>query len=145
MTATKVSSDGSDGAGRNGSPIANPRSCVSSGERGTMEQAFGRLDPVALGAGVGVVAGIVLAAMTAALLIRGGQDIGVHLMRLGYFLPGYTVSWPGVGIGFIDALALGFGFGALLATLWNAYQRLFIAIVVSRERSRAIRRELQEF
>ena len=110
-----------------------------------MEQAFGRLDPVALGAGVGVVAGIVLAAMTAALLIRGGQDIGVHLMRLGYFLPGYTVSWPGVGIGFIDALALGFGFGALLATLWNAYHRLFIAIVVSRERSRAIRRELQEF
>ena len=110
-----------------------------------MEQAFGRLDPVALGTGVGIVAGLSLAAMTAALLIRGGQDVGLHLVRLGYFLPGYTVSWPGVGIGFIDALAFGFGLGALLAALWNAYHRLFIAILVSREQSRATRRELQEF
>jgi hypothetical protein len=144
LTATKVSSDGSDGTGRTGSPLANPHDSVSSGERGTMEQAFGRLDPVALGAGVGIVAGVALAAMTAALLIQGGQDVGVHLMRLGYFLPGYTVSWPGVGVGFIDALVLGFGFGAVLATLWNVYHRLFIALVVSREHSRAVRRELQE-
>jgi hypothetical protein len=142
LTATKASSDGT---GVSGSPLANPRESVSSAERGAMEQAFGRLDPVALGAGVGVVSGLALAAMTAALLLRGGHDVGVHLMRLGYFLPGYTVSWPGVGVGFIDALGVGFAVGALLATLWNGYHRLFIGIVVSREHSRAVRRELQEF
>ena len=132
------------GEGASSSPIANPREAVSSGERGMMEQAFGRLDPVALGAGVGIVSGVALALMTAVLLLRGGHNVGEHLARLGYFLPGYTVSWPGVGVGFIDALVVGFGVGALLAALWNFYHRLFIAVVVAREHSRAMRRELQE-
>lgn len=135
---------GAGGASATGSPIANPRESVSPGERGVMEQAFGKLDPVALGVGVGIVSGVALALMTVVLLLRGGQNIGVHLMRLGYFLPGYTVSWPGVGVGFIDALVIGFGVGVLLAALWNFYHRLFIAFVVSREHSRAMRRELQE-
>ncbi|MEE3329951.1 MAG: hypothetical protein VX246_03695 [Myxococcota bacterium] len=135
---------GAGGEGATGSPIANPRETVSSGERGVIDQAFGRLDPVALGAGVGVMSGVALALMTVVLLIRGGQHVGEHLTRLGYFLPGYTVSWPGVGVGFIDALVVGFGIGALLAALWNFYHRLFIAVVVSREHSRAMRRELQE-
>ena len=123
---------------------AHPREAVNATEREVMEQAFGRLDPVALGAGVGIVAGLALAAATAALLVQGGAMVGLHLKRLAYFLPGYTVSWPGVGIGFIDALVVGFVAGAALAWLWNTYHRLFIAVIVAREQRREIRRELQE-
>lgn len=117
---------------------------VTPDERDVMSRAFGRLDPVALGVAVGVMAGAALALATAVLLWQGGTLVGFHLKRLGYFLPGYTVSWPGVGIGFIDAAVVGFGAGALVAVLWNAYHRLFVAVVVARERARAIRRELQE-
>ncbi|MCA9511626.1 MAG: hypothetical protein R3E88_16695 [Myxococcota bacterium] len=123
---------------------AHPREAVSASERDVMEQAFGRIDPVALGAGVGIVAGLALAAATAWLLLQGGAMVGLHLKRLAFFLPGYAVTWPGVGIGFIDALVVGFVAGAALAALWNAYHRLFIAVVVARERAREVRRELQE-
>ena len=123
---------------------AAPRESITPSERDVMERAFGRLDPVALGAAVGAVAGIALAALTAVLLVRGGSLVSFHLKRLGHFLPGYTVSWPGVGIGLIDAAVVGFALGALLAGLWNAYHRLFIAVVVARERARDVRRELQE-
>ena len=123
---------------------AHPHDSVSASEREVMQRAFGRLDPVALGAAVGIVAGVVLAALTAVLLVQGGDFVGFHLKRLGHFLPGYTVSWPGVGVGAIDAGVAGFGAGALLALVWNAYHRLFVRIVIARERVREVRRELQE-
>jgi len=122
----------------------NGTGSVSPDERDVMARAFGRLDPVALGIAVGIVSGLALAFATAALLVEGGSLVGFHLKRLGYFLPGYTVSWPGVGIGFIDAAVVGFFVGVSVAVLWNAYHRLFVAVIVARERARAIRRELQE-
>jgi hypothetical protein len=54
------------------------------------------------------------------------------------------VSWPGVGIGWIDAAVAGFVLGASLAWLWNTYHRLFVGVVIARERAREVRRELQE-
>ena len=113
-------------------------------DRQIMERAFGRLDAVALGLAVGCVTGVGLALATAALLVQGGSLVGLHLMRLGYFLPGYAVSWPGVGIGLIDGAVAGFALGVMVAWLWNAYHRFFVAAVVYRERVRAVRRELQE-
>ena len=113
-------------------------------EREVIERGFGRLDAVALGLAVGCVAGVGLALVTVVLLVQGGSQVGLHLMRLGYFLPGYAVSWPGVGIGLIDGAVAGFGLGLLIAWLWNAYHRFFVAVVVYRERVRAFRRELQE-
>ena len=127
-----------------GETTAVPRESLPPSEREVMERAFGRLDPIALGAGVGSVAGAALALGTAVLLLQGGSLVGFHLERLGYFLPGYTVTWPGVGIGAIDAGVVGFGLGAALGWLWNTYHRLFIVVVVARERAREIRRELQE-
>jgi hypothetical protein len=109
-----------------------------------MARSLGQLDPVALGIATGAVAGSVLALATAALLVQGGSLVGFHLKRLGHFLPGYTVSWPGVGIGWIDAAVAGFVLGASLAWLWNTYHRLFVGVVIARERAREVRRELQE-
>ena len=121
-----------------------PQESVGQRDRRAIEQAFGRLDPVALGAAVGLVVGIGLALATAALLLQGGSWVGLHLMRLGHFLPGYAVSWPGLVIGMIDGAVVGFVVGWVTAWLWNGYHRFFIAVVLARERARAIRRELQE-
>jgi len=54
------------------------------------------------------------------------------------------VSWGGVLIGFAEGALLGAALGALLAWLLNAYHRMFVALVVARERARQFRRELQE-
>ena len=126
-----------------GESVLRPDS-VTPSEQELMARSLGQLDPVALGIATGGVAGVGLALATAVLLLRGGSLVGVHLKRLGHFLPGYTVSWPGVGIGLIDAAVAGFVLGALLAWLWNAYHRFFVAVLIGRERARELRRELQE-
>lgn len=99
---------------------------------------------MALGAATGIVAGTALFLATAVLLLRGGAFVGLHLSRLGYFLPGYTVSWAGACVGLAEAAVLGFASGAALALLWNAYHRVFVALVVAREHARDVQRELQE-
>jgi len=128
----------------NAGVVANPREAVSQVAQEVLQRAFARIDPVALGAGFAVVTGLALFAGTVALLVQGGAMVGLHLRRLGYFLPGYEVSWIGACIGLVEGAVVGFVAGALLATLWNAYHRLFMALVFARERSREMRRELQE-
>ena len=92
----------------------------------------------------GTVVGLGLCLGMVALLVQGGSLVGFHLKRLGNFLPGYDASWMGAGIGLVEGAAVGFAIGAFLALLWNAYHRVFMALVFARERSREMRRELQE-
>ena len=127
------------------SPVkAMPKSSVSGAERAVIGEAFARFDVVALGIGVGVVSGLALALGTLALLVQGGVDVGLHLSRLGYFLPGYSVSWLGVAVGLVEGAVVGFCFGALVAVLWNAYHHFFVSFLLAREHARDMRRELQE-
>jgi hypothetical protein len=126
---------------------AEPRPAAPSPEiveRVMLSRAFSRLDPVALGVAVGGVCGVGLAVATAVLLLQGGVFVGLHLQRLAYYLPGYSVSWSGAGVGLVEAGLLGAALGASLAWIWNAYHRMFVALVVWRERARDRRRELQE-
>ena len=113
-------------------------------ERVMLSRAFSRLDPLALAAAVGLVTGVGLAVATAVLLLQGGRFIGLHLTRLSFYLPGYEVSWAGAFIGLLDAGIAGGLLGAALAWIWNAYHRMFVALVVLRARARETRRELQE-
>ncbi|MGB5660654.1 MAG: hypothetical protein WBO54_14325, partial [Thermoanaerobaculia bacterium] len=82
-------------------------------------QAFARFDPVALGTALGSIAALLLLAGTAVLLLEGGDPAGPTLSLLGQYLTGYQVSWTGALIGFIEAGALGFGLGWLMANLIN--------------------------
>ena len=82
-------------------------------------RAFARYDPVALGVAVGTVASVGLFLAAAVLLIRGGDVIGPKLSLLGQFLPGFGMTWPQAALGAAEAGALGFLFGALLASLLN--------------------------
>ena len=95
--------------------------------------AFARLDPTALGTAMATVSAVALWLATAVLLVRGGPVVGPHLSRLAYYLPGYSVSWPGAFVGLVEGALAGFGAGVLVALLWNAYHRLFVALAVSRE------------
>ncbi len=87
--------------------------------RRLLSEAFARIDPVALGAGVGVLWGGLICASTILLLLRGGEVIGSNLALLSQYFPGYTVTWVGSGVGFFYGAAAGFGFGFLFALTRN--------------------------
>lgn len=109
-------------------------------DRLILASAFARIDVLALGVAVGVVSGVALWVATAVLLLRGGENVGFHLVRLSFYLPGYDVSWTGAFVGLVDGALVGALLGGLLASLWNAYHRMFVALAMARE----TRRELEE-
>ena len=67
----------------------------------------------------GLIAGLGLFAITAVLLLKGGENVGAHLQLLGQFLPGYTVTWPGAFIGLLYGLVIGALAGFIFATIYN--------------------------
>ena len=56
---------------------------------------------------------------TALLLVQGGELVGLHLGRLRWYLPGYTVSWPGAFLGAAYGAFLGAVVGWTVAWLYN--------------------------
>ena len=108
----------------------------------TTSRAFARLDAISLGVAVGGILGLALASATLVLVLKGTAVVGPHLARLSWFLPGYTVSLSGALVGLLEGALVGFALGAVLALVWNGYHRMFVALVVARERGRDARREL---
>lgn len=84
-----------------------------------VEAAFARLDPIALGTALGMVAGLALFLATAALLVQGGVMVGRTLNLLSHYLYGYRVSWPGAFWGFAQGWLGGFALGFVVANLRN--------------------------
>jgi hypothetical protein len=94
-----------------------------------VQATFGRLDVVALGCALGVLAAVLLWGATAILLVHGappGVEVGSHLGLLSHFLPFYAVSWAGsflgVGYGFI----IGYVLGLLVGLVWNLSHALYL-------------------
>jgi len=109
-----------------------------------IEAAFARLDPLAMGWSVGIVAALGLFMATAVLLIRGGDVVGPRLALLDYYFLGYSVSWFGAFIGMVEAAIGGFVMGYLAAyvrnTLINAYARWVKRSADRRERESLLER-----
>ena len=61
-----------------------------------------------------------LGGTTAALVLRGGDDVGDLLKHAAIYLPGFTVSWAGAGLGAAYGFALGWLLGRLMAWVYNA-------------------------
>ena len=80
---------------------------------------FAKLDALALGLAVGIVAGIGLFTATVILILKGGRVIGPNLALLAHYLPGFSPTWRGSAIGALDAGVLGFVIGASIALLRN--------------------------
>jgi hypothetical protein len=84
-----------------------------------LRNAFALYDEVALGAAVGITASLALAVATVVLLVGSNQSFVPMLSLLGNYLFGYEVSWPGLGVGLVEAGLVGFGFGWVTAKLIN--------------------------
>ena len=63
--------------------------------------------------------GLTLFAMTAWLLIKGGQDVGVHLELLKNYFPGYSVSWSGSLVGSFYGILVGGITGWAVGFIYN--------------------------
>ena len=90
----------------------------------TLELRIYRMNALVYCVVFGIVCGVVLFAMTAWLLVKGGEVVGPHLALLGQYLPGYNVTWPGSFLGLLYGLVLGFVFGYCVSWLYNLISRL---------------------
>lgn len=104
-----------------------------------IERALAPLDPVALGASFGLVAGVVLFLATAILLLQGGPVVGPNLELLGQLLVGFRVTWSGALIGSVEVGIVGFCFGYALAGLRNLAVRYYARRLRRRDLARAQR------
>jgi len=102
-------------------------------------QAVARLDALALGTAVGLVAGVGFWLATAVLLMKGGADVGKNLALLGQYFPGYRVTWTGAWIGLGYGCATGFLVGWLLATVRNFVVAFYLQIARAKAAARAAR------
>ena len=83
-------------------------------ETKTLETALVRVNARAWGIATGLIFGLGLFVLTNVLVLRGGQDVGLHLGRLSQVLPGYDVSFVGSLVGFVYAFVIGYALGRVL-------------------------------
>lgn len=91
-------------------------------EKRLVGEAVARLRSSILALVGGLMAGSTLAFATAWLVVIGGEEVGPHLGLLRFFFPGYTVTWPGV--------AVGFGYGALVGALVGGLTGVIYNLIV---------------
>lgn len=88
-------------------------------EKRLVSAAVARLRSGILAVVGGLLCGFGLAFATAWLTLLGGDPVGPHLGRLEIFFPGYSVTWPGVAVGFVYGLLTGALVGAATGFLYN--------------------------
>ncbi|MDG2047265.1 MAG: hypothetical protein P8J79_08595 [Halioglobus sp.] len=99
---------------------------------------FAKMDAVAMTVALGALCSLLLFLATAVLLVQASPDsyfVGEHLRDLSDYLPGYSVSWMGAGIGAGYGLLLGGIAGFLVAVYWNLthYFALGVMLISSAE------------
>ncbi len=67
----------------------------------------------------GVIGGLGLFIMTAWLLLEGGPQVGSHLQLLSNYFIGYSVTWPGSGIGLLYGALTGGVLGWTIGFIYN--------------------------
>ena len=92
-------------------------------EEELIERAVVKLNAKLLGTVLGFLMGMGLFLATNILVLKGGPNVGEHLILLAQFFPGYRVTFLGSIIGFIYAFALGFAIGAVLGAVYNKVAR----------------------
>ena len=88
-------------------------------ERALIHAAVARLRAGVLAIVFGGVGALGLFLATAALLIQGGDNVGQHLSRLAWYLPGYSVTWGGALLGALYGLIIGGFTGWVCAWTYN--------------------------
>lgn len=82
-----------------------------------MAKAVARLQAKILAMVLGFACGFGLFGMTVWLVLKGGNQVGLHLNLLGHYFKGYSVTWTGafvgLGYGFIVGGAIGWAIGMI--------------------------------
>jgi hypothetical protein len=95
--------------------------------RDAIRRTFTRLDPVALGAGVGAVAAILGAVLPGRLLFGAPPaEVDETVGRLTHFFPGFDITPADAAIGAAWFLAAGFVAGVLVASFRNLALRFVL-------------------
>ena len=81
----------------------------------SVETTLVRVSARAWGIATGLLFGLAVFAATLVLVLKGGDDVGSHLGRLGSVFPGYDVTWVGSIVGFVYAFVVGYALGRVLA------------------------------
>lgn len=89
-------------------------------ERIILRRAVARLRARIMAVTFGMTGGIALFVATGWLILRGGENVGAHLGLLGFYFPGYTVTWPGAFVGLAYGSMVGGLTGAAIAWTYNA-------------------------
>jgi hypothetical protein len=88
-------------------------------EEDELEQAVILLNAKLLGIVLGILFGSGLFLATNFLVLKGGQNVGVHLALLANFFPGYRVTFLGSIIGFCYAFITGVVVGVAVGAVYN--------------------------
>jgi protoporphyrinogen oxidase len=107
---------------------------------GALGEVFAKVDRLALGVSVGMMAALVLFAMTGALVLKGGAVVGPNLQLLNQFFPGYSVT----ALGSVVGLGYGFAAGFLMGWCTAFFRNLSVFLSVRLLRSGAERRTLRD-
>jgi protoporphyrinogen oxidase len=102
-----------------------------------VEAVFARLDPIALGAALGLVSAVLLFLSTAMLLVKGGAVIGPNLSLLTHYLIGFKVSWTGAIVGLLEGAIVGFLIGYIFAYLRNIGMTAYATVIKWRSQREA--------
>ena len=108
-----------------------------------LTRVFLKLDRVAFGLSLGTAAGTLLFLATLALVLKGGEVVGLNLRLLSQLFPGYRVSVSGGLLGLAYGFVVGFIGGWGFAFLRNAVMFLYMAIIHRRAELRLLRRLLE--
>lgn len=90
--------------------------------------AFAPVHKLALGVAVGLVCSLLVAAVTAFQVVAAPPD-APELGLLAQYFYGYTVSWPGVGVGAFWGFVTGFVAGWFVAFVRNFVLALWVIAV----------------
>jgi len=88
-----------------------------------LQVAILRLNIRVLGFAFGFLAGGGLFVAKHWLVLKGGPNVGAHLILLRNYFPGYSVTFGGSLIGFAYAFVVGFAIGACMAYFYNRLVR----------------------
>ena len=96
---------------------------------GAIARVFPKLDRVAFGLSLGLVAGTILLFATLALVLKGGDVVGPNLQLLNQYFPGYSVTVTGSFYGLAYGLVSGFIGGWSFALMRNAATFMTMALI----------------
>src|SRR5262245_15014782 len=89
-----------------------------------LERAVLRLNANILGLAFGLIAGLIIFAITNFLILKGGAVVGPHLGLLRNFFPYYSVTFLGSIVGFFWGFVSGYLAGFVIASLYNLVVKL---------------------